>query len=259
MRFFMLVFGLLAALAAMYFMILFWGLGRTLPHFEHPFSKLEFPQAAAAWDSAIWATAPPEQSKRLIFWIDVYRAQDGRLRVLPSALRPEPQEVLPKNLGDEGPLAKELLQGRNSDQPVVLNVLSNVDGIDLQLHEELKDLALQRVLVQSEFDNVMTAIKKLQPMWIYGTSASDRVRWNMFASLGLAPAVTFTGDIYVSPLKVRNLDAMNSAILNEVRRRGMLLLMGPLGSVDEVRQAQAYYPDIYFVTSLDAFAALPGF
>lgn len=258
MRFFMLVFGLIATMAVIYFVVLFWGLGRTLTKFEHPFARLEKPQVALPWDSAVWATATDAQKSRAILWVDVYRAADGQLRALPSSLRPEPQDVLPKDVGDEGRALRELLAS-HAERPIVLNVLSSVDGIDTQLNAELADLKLARVLVQSEYDNVMQTIKKLQPMWIYGTSASDRVRWNMFTSLGLAPAVNFTGDAYVSPLSVRNLPAMNAGILKEVNRRGLTLLMGPLSTVDEVRQAQAYHPDIFFVTSIEAFTALPNF
>ncbi len=254
----MLVFGLIATMAVIYFVVLFWGLGRTLQKFEHPFAKLEKPQAAVPWDSEIWTTATEAQKARVILWVDVYRSKDGQLRALPSRLRPDAQDVLPKEIGDEGRNLKELLT-EFTDRPIILNVLSSVDRIDTQVNDELADLKLPRVLVQSEYDNVMLSIKRLQPMWIYGTSASDRVRWNMFVSLGLAPAVNFTGDFYVTPLHVRNLPAMNAGILAEVNRRGLMLLMGPLSTVDEVRQAQAFHPNIFFVTSSEAFTALPGF
>jgi hypothetical protein len=258
MRFFMLVFGLTATCCLIYFVILFWGLGRTVQKFEHPFSKLPTPQAAVPWDSPIWAGLSAGQKERVIVWIDVYRAKDDSLRALPSNLRPQPQDPSPRNLDTVGPTLKSLVE-THLERPLILNVVSNVDSIDLQLDRELKDFKLPRVLVQSESDNVMQSIKKLQPLWIYGTSSSDRVRWNMFSSLALTPAVTFTGDIFVAPLRVRNFAGINAAILTEINRRGLLLLVGPLANNDEVRQAQGFNPDIYFVTEPEAFAALPTF
>lgn len=252
----MLIFGLAGFLGAIYFVVYFWGLGRSFPQFENTFTTMEKPIIAIPWDSPIWSNLSSEKAKRVAAWVDVYRSKDGSLRALPSQFRPAPQDPVDQHLENQGPSLSEGIKP-HLQRPLILNVVSNTDHIDTQINTELGPLNLKQVLVQSEYDNVMLSIKTFQPMWAYGASAADRVRWNMFASLGLTPAVTFGGDVYVSPLKVRNLNPMNISIQNEIKRRSLLLMIGPLDNVDEVRQAQAFEPAAYFVTSPEAFDALP--
>lgn len=255
MRFLLLLVGLVVTLSVIYFVILFWGLGRNLPQFKHVFMTMEKPIVIAPTELDIWSRVGGDD--KAVAWLDVYRSKDGQLRALPSSLRPLPQDPPDKNLQNEGVPLREALTP-HLRRGLILNVVSNVDRVDEQIFEVLEPLKLSTVLLQSEYDNVMSSIKLKFPLWIYGTSAADRVRWMMFSSLQLAPAATFNGDVYVTPLKVRQLDAFNATILQEIRRRGLLLVIGPLGTAAEVQQAAVFSPDGYFVTSLEAFDALPS-
>lgn len=283
MRLLSVILGLAAFFAMIYFAILFWGIGRSHPRFEHSFTALPKPLVFLSWDSPSWlesvvpaaTVAKPLTSTKVdgnstnaesshasrragaIPWFEVYQSQDGTLRALPSRFRPQPQDLLPKNIGNEGPPLKEAIAeylknpGVTALSPIAFQIHSNVDGIQDQFEEELIEFKLKNVMVQSEFDNIMGSIKTNRALWIFGTSAADRVRWMTYSSLGLAPAVTYTGDVYYSPMKVRKIEALNSDMTAEVKRRGLLLILGPLNSNEDVLQAKKFEADGYLVDSLD--------
>lgn len=262
MRFIALVLGIAVISAIVYFSILFWGLGRSLPHFENPFSTMPQPMVLMPWDSKLVEIQTPGLLERRVLWFHVYRDADGSLKALASNQAPSAQEEVPINTSTEGPRLRDAVArwvNLNPQPGFVFQIHSNVDGIQNQFVDELKGLDLKRVLVQSEFDNVMQTIKVFQPMWAYGTSASDRVRWMNFAALGLAPAVTSRNDIYVTPLKIRNIPALSRGIVDELRRREDLLWIGPLMTHAEVEQARQDQANGYFVTTPEAFEALPEF
>lgn len=240
-----------------YFAIYFWGLGRTIHHFENPFSQLKRPLVAASWDSKdIWEHLGRDRDANdFVVWIDVYRNSAGELRALPSSLRPEPQDLVAHDLKDEGPVLLEVVQKWKS-HPLVFSIHSNEDNIDGQFNDLIKGENLTRVLVQSEFDNVMSAIKTLQPLWLYGVSASDRVRWMTLSSVGLAPAAPLNGDVYVTPLKVRKIEALNETIVTEAHRRQMFIIAGPLAGAGDISKAKELGVDGYFVTNLEGLKSL---
>ena len=269
MRFLMFVLGLSVVCAIIYFTFLFWGKGRPIHSFDHSFDLKGKPYVILPWDSEMAST--PEnprwselQSKlknkggTLALWIDVYRDQSGSLKALPSQFRPAPLGKLHPEVKDQGVLLSEVIK-KWGNGPYVLNVHSNVENIDIQLTKEFESLPQAKALVQSEYDNVMLSTKTIRPLWSYGTSASDRMRWMTYGSLGLIEAVNFKGDVYLSPLSVRSLPAIDSKIVTEVHRRQQSVILGPLNTAADAEVALALDADGYFVTSEEALAALKIF
>lgn len=223
----------------------FWGLSQKPKTFEHAWFQLERP----------WRIAPlallEKTRPRDFIWIDVIRSREQNLYAATS-----PLDLTKKNWSDQElqrlgfPPLKEAL-ARVSERPLVLNLLSNVEGLDLQLSDLIGASGKDRILVQSEFDNLMRALKKLQPLWLYGSSQAERVRFRTFESLWILTATPFLGDVYVGPLKQMKVELLTENVAAEIKRRGQHLIVGPVKTKDEWDQALRLGADGVFIDHED--------
>lgn len=245
MRLLGLLFALFLSLVIVYFSVLFWGLGRTLPQFSNALLEKPTPWIVHPWDRGEnW----PLDSGTEMLWVDVVRDAKGLIRAVPST------EVVKLDKLPATPSLKELSE-KTKTCCLVVNILSNVEDIDHQVSNELGKEWEGRVLIQSEYDPVLTQMQSQRPFFAYGTSAPDRLRWLTYQSLHLLPAVNYNRDVYISPLKIGPNTAVSQAIVNEVHRRKRKIMIGPLHTADEALEAKKFAPDAYFLmeqTLLDA-------
>lgn len=225
MRFLGLIFGLGLFSAVVYGMFFVWGHTRQFVAFENEFLKQPTP----------WVFLPAELNpeKNEIPWLEIEQAQDGLLKVKATG------EALPAWIS------------KNKPSFLVLSVLNSKSEIHEQISSLVPTGMEEKILVQSEIDVVLASLKTLRARWAYGTSIADQVRWKSFDSLGLVSAVSFVRDVYVTPLTGRHGDKLSSSIVNEVRRRGLKLVIGPLSSESEVQEAKEFKPDGYFILKSD--------
>lgn len=126
----------------------------------------------------------------------------------------------------------------------VLNILSN----DLGIHQEIVSFVEahkldDRVLISSTIDIIIKAIKELRPMWIYGTSISEVSRIKSFSTLGIEPAISIRGDVFVAPVSYLSRQLVDQSLVNEMKRRKKFVFLGPLASDDQLKIAEDLQPD----------------
>lgn len=219
----------------------FWGLSQKPKTFEHAWFQLDRPWRIAPL-SLLEKTKPSD-----FIWIDVVRSQEQNLFAATSPIDLTKKYWSDRELQELGfPQLKDALT-RVEGRRLVLNLLSNVEGLDLQLSDLIGASGKDRILVQSEFDNLMRALKKLQPLWLYGSSQAERVRFRTFESLWILTATPFQGDVYVGPLKQKNVELLTEQVAAEIKRRGQHLIVGPLKNKDEWDQALRLGADGVFI------------
>jgi hypothetical protein len=249
MRFLVILFGTVLAGFLSLGIIYFWGMGRVYPKYDHPFLAAKKPWIVLprplSEDSAVTKKIP-----EFVTWIDVYRNKENTL-IVDSLQSTQPlSEVLPK------------LKGHR----VILNIASNVEDIDRQIVEFLAPYVSNTpILLQSEYDVVLRATKEDSANMPFGSSQSDRLRFDTFSGMapwagGLLPATPFHGDVYISPLKWKNVSLISPLIVQELHRRQKDVIVGPLRTTEELQQAQSLAPDGFILQNkdvLEQFLATP--
>jgi hypothetical protein len=127
----------------------------------------------------------------------------------------------------------------------LLDIQDNVENVHIEISGIIKNAKAEaRVILNSEYDVVMSATKELLPMTVFGSSASDRMRFVTFESMFIETAVPFVGDVFWTPLKVRGVPAISESIAQELRRRKKNLILGPVDSDDEWSKALKFNPRV---------------
>jgi hypothetical protein len=223
--------------------VYFRGLSRVHPKYEHSFFDGNQP----------WIVLPLSWSKELsaypsaIVWIDVGREKNQTLLALGADQKNETAQALSEVISKLG------------DRKMILNITINGEDIDRQMLAFIKSINKQdQILIQSEFDIILRAMKDQDANHPYGSSQSDRLRFNTFKGMalwedGLLPATPFKGDVYISPLKWKNVSLIDEHIQNELRRRQKMSILGPLISQEEVNQAERLKPAGYYFGTKEAF------
>ncbi|PWU14477.1 MAG: hypothetical protein C5B49_13165 [Bdellovibrio sp.] len=229
-----------------YLSLLLWGLNRHDDRFANEFLCQPRP-----WLVAPWNMPTDTQVKNL--WVDVTRDAEGILRCVPRG------DGGPLPLKPGAPTLREFARKFSAharEKFLLVSVLANLENIDQQVSRELAAEWDERVLIQSEFEPVLAQLKILRPLFAFGTSAADRVRWLSYSSVGLLPAVSFSRDVYVTPLRLNGHQAVTASLIREIHRRQKKILLGPLATPAEIDEAHQLDPDGYFVTNDQALKAL---
>lgn len=225
MRFLALIFSLGVFGALIYGMFYVWGYSRSFPVYENEFLKQQKPWVFLP---ASFKPRPPE-----IPWVEIEQSKEGLL-VVPAENQSFADWV-----------------SKNPTLFLALHVLNSKEEIHEQISKLIPASMEEKILVQSEADVILASLKNIRPRWAYGSSIADRVRWKSFDSLGLVSAVTFSRDVYFSPLYDRNGDKLSESLVSELRRRHLNLVIGPLKTAEEVQEAKKYQPDGYYILSPD--------
>ncbi len=252
MKFFGLLAMVFVVLAMVYFSILFWGLGRPMSSFNNEFLDKPSPWVFVPWDVTL--DQSPNGNPTVIEWLDVVRDNEGLVKLVPSRLRDLGDLELSKSTDLKKTLRDYFLESKA--RCVVVNIISNVTDIDTQVSTEIPRDWNGRVLVQSEYEPILTQLHVQRPLFAFGTSAADRLRWLTYQSLRLLPAVNFTRDVYITPLKLSGQNAVTPAIVDEVHRRKKKIVIGPLRDQKQIDEAKSFSPDGYFILTPEAARAL---
>lgn len=238
-----------AALAISLATIHFYGLGQTYHPFQHKFLSRAAEQTGPSsklmlfinWEHADLYLKIPD----LILVAQVYKNKDGLFMVAPS----NEKKIRDRSAtnSSQRPLLKDFLKSFPT-QRLTLEITDNVEDIDLELSEALKPEAqTERILIQSNYNLVLESVKRLMPMMIYGSTMSDTMRFKSFQSLGIVTATPFKGDLYFTPLRVKNRAALTPEIGTELKRRYKPIVLGPLYDLQQVDLAQSLGADgLYF-------------
>lgn len=224
--------------------IFYWGMGQVHPKYAHPFFPDQRPIVLLPWSFAAEIREMPEA----IIWVDVYATSKDVLLVSPWLEARENLKTRDENASLQRPFLVDLLR-QYPNRKFMLNILSNSININAQVLAAAKAMIERKnIAMQSEFDIVIRALKESFSDLPYGTSQSDRLRFNTFQSLapwqgGLLPATPFRGDFYFAPLLWRKIPMMSHEIAAEIRRRQKVLILGPLENEKELQQAESLGAD----------------
>lgn len=220
-----------------------WGENQTYRPYDAPFLKLENPILVVPWEQNFLLEKKPE----LILWADVYRTKDENLLVKPWTDRNKAVKELEQTTTPTRPLLKELLE-KFPNTKFVVNCDDNVQDIQKQLAQVIREAkAIDRVLLQSNYNTILTSVKEIEPTLIFGSTIADITRLKTFKSMWLLPTAPFSGDVFFAPLKYRNRDAVSRDIVLEMKRRFKKVILGPLKNEQEIAEARTLEPDGLFV------------
>lgn len=200
-----------------------WGLGQTFVEFPNEFFK----------------------SEEKLFYVIPWEKTSSKKYILFANVRQNNQEQL--MVSDDLSLIDFLNQRK--DLRFILNLNDNKENIHQRMAKVLQETGSEkRVIIQSDFHILLTSLKELKPLLLYGTSHSDIMRTKTFQSAFILPAVPFKGDVYISPLVLKKIPVMDAEIMNEMRRRKKKVILGPLQNAEDFQKAKALAPDGYFLS-----------
>ena len=211
----------------------FWGLSQPYLPYDNKFFTGDRPWVIAPWEQSFFI----EQKKDLILWANVYRNQHMQLLVAPTAEKVLKSRERAQISNPTRPLLTELLQ-KFPTQKMILNIVDNVEEIQAQLEQALAaEKSSERIMIQSDFNNVLTATKDLLPRLVYGSTPSDTMRLKSFQSMWILSASPFKGDVFLSSLVVSKRKSLNEGIAEELHRRFKKIILGPLQNTEEAELA----------------------
>lgn len=246
-----------------------WGLGVVHTEFQHPFFSAGEKVVVVKASSASEIDSVAHSIPKAILWLDVKTTSDQKLIVFFKELSdkdmsfeayrgPQSFAYTYQQLANQNPEVRLLrdLVSANPSQRFVLNIADNVENVHLWTVEALKGLnAEKRVILQSNFNVVMESIKKLEPMWLYGCSQADLMRFLTFESMWLLPATPFKGDVYIAPFQLLKRPAFHESTVEELHRRHRKVLLGPLVNKAEFDNALRLKADGLIVEDLADYLA----
>ncbi len=272
--------GVLLFAGLVYLSLRVWGLGQSYQAFAHPFLA----DQGSAQDSAdpmisvrIFSSESEAReainlSPKVILFLDVRMSKDERLFVQGKGLL-EPllqfEKMGAERYQGDRPYFysfetlkiyfPELVEVRTflqsfPQQKFILNIQDNAQNIHMAVVNLLKETnSSSRVLIQSDIDVVIRSIREEQPTWFYGSSRPEITRILSLQSLGLEMVPAIRADVWLSPLRFKKRPIFNETLAREVHRRFKKVFLGPLGSLEDIFDAQRYIPDGLIFSDLQIF------
>lgn len=233
MRLIAIIISVLTAVIMALASIHFWGVGQQYIPYENKFFQSPTPWVIAPWEQNFFL----EQKKDLILWANVYATKDHVFLVAPTSERVLKNRDREQNPSPARPLLTDLLK-KFPEARFILNITDNSEDIQIQVAQVLEsEKSTERIMIQSDFNNVINSLKDLQPRMVYGSTPSDTMRLKSFQSVGILTAAPFKGDIYLAPLKLMQRSSINEGIAQELLRRFKKIIIGPLDKPEEAEQA----------------------
>jgi glycerophosphoryl diester phosphodiesterase len=275
MRFIFVTLGTVFLILALITMARIWGLGQTYPPYEHAFFINQGPLVIVQADTIAAIDEALKIKPDAVIWLDVRISKDQVPFILPAS---EDVRFLKnrEELQAKSPQTPIFIGGKLSEYPFkqineffkttpslkeiyekykgtrfVLNVVDNVADVHSLVVAAVEGQKPdERTFVQSDALVVITAIKELKPMWVFGTSYSDIMRLLSFESIYLLPATQFKGDVFVSPFTVMKRPAISDGVIEEMRRRNKRIILGPVETEEEFKKASDLKVDGYITSNL---------
>lgn len=225
---------------------------QTYQAYDHPVLRFTDPVLALAPSTFQAATEFVQQKGGGALYLTVFMSQDGQFFTLDEkehqGLKSQlySYEELKKLSQDIVPLkAWFQLQARFW----ILNVQTNTLDVDRNLIALIEAEKWQdQVIIRSDTDVIISAMKEKKPLWVFGSSQSDMTQFLTMASAKLEGMPRFNRDVYFTPLEFQGRDMMNASVFAEVRKRKKKLAIGPVHTDQDRERAQAHQPDILILS-----------
>jgi hypothetical protein len=220
---------------AVYTGIYKWGLEQN--HYSYPNA---FYEQKSLWVAVPWYSSPTNHvSEDEILWVEVYQSKSKNLLAANKndfAIKPalRAQEATEKN-----PNLIDLI-AKYKNRKLILFVNHNAEDIDQQVSALAeKKIITVPTIIYSETEAIISSIKQLQPAWLYGSSAPDRLKFKAYESMFLLPATPFKKDLFISPLRWKSSLIMTTDLVQELKRRNKKIIVGPLESKEDFITAKS--------------------
>lgn len=251
----------------------FWGMGQQHPPFQHPFFEgAPAPMIVVKAQTEAELQEVLQKKPEAAIWLDVTTSKDPKLLVFTQDLDskemsieayrgPKTRAYPLQQLQNIRPEVRELRDviGRYPQQKFVLNIIDNVEGVHTGLSDALKDLSPEkRILLQSNYNVIMTSLKELAPLWLYGCSQADLMRFLTFESMWILPSTPFKGDVFIAPFTLLGRPAFHESTLEEIRRRQKKIVLGPALNKTEFDAASRLNPDAIIFEKLTDYLDWSG-
>ena len=252
-----------------------WGLGQHYAPFEHKFFDGHTETLGFRLKEIGEATPFLEAHPDLVLWLDVRFSGDKKFYVL----NPEMDRFFLKSLEERqkaNPQTPIFKSGKLQDYTVeeiqavlpqalplvdylekyptqrfIFNIGDNVSEIHSYMARFIDEHKLvDRVLVQSPIDVVLSATKELRPEFLYGTSQSELMRLLAFESMWVLPAAPLKGDVLVSPFTLLDRPAFTDQGLGEFTRRNKKAAL-LIDNLDEYVRAKNLAVDLIIASRVD--------
>lgn len=250
-----------------------WGLSLPISEFQSPFFLQTHPWQGLVVTSLSEAEKALQKNPQTILYLNLRLSEDQVLFVQapgffeqtlmemkwdPKDYRGKktyeyPFEVLKKQFPGLNPVDDFLK--KFPQERFILNIIDSATDVHKVVVQTLeKNQVGPLVLIQSDTDVILKAIKEIKPLWTFGTSHAEIMRLLTFDSIGVVAATSMRSDVYVSPLRIKDRSVFNSLLNEELHRRKKKILLGPLTNEQEAKEAQAYVVDGFIYTSLDSLS-----
>jgi hypothetical protein len=224
----------------------YWGKARQFPEYQHPFFA-EAAKAPIMFKEAVGLT--PEEINTLLkssenLFLEVAFTQD---QVLVLPLQKFEKEIRYFSLADVKDKVLDITQLApflKTDRRVIFKLMENTRAEHEVFVENLKKVGMddsKNFLVMSDYEAPLKSLKELAPAYIYGSTKPEILRIVAMQSMHILEAVNFRADVIVHPLLLRNQEFYNEELLNEMKRRHVKIIVGPI-SPSEMDRAQHLNP-----------------
>lgn len=113
--------------------------------------------------------------------------------------------------------------------PTIIALQSNVVDIHKKFIAFMKTQASPPpFLVQSDYDLILQNIKNLEPHWCVGLAKGELTRSFIMDSLFLEPAMTLSGDLFITPGFVQERPLLSDSLMSEIRRRRLPIYLSSI-------------------------------
>lgn len=142
------------------------------------------------------------------------------------------------------PFAEAMKLANHIERKFIFNFTENALGTHEIFLDELKKLKLekgQNFIAVSDYEASMKALKELEPALIFGTTKPEILRLVAMDSMYLIEATSLRADVVIHPLKIRGVGFYTTSLMNELSRRHVKTIIGPVDSAD-LAEAQKLKP-----------------
>lgn len=193
------------------------------------------------------------------YWVDTQITKDGKTVVVAERELPNPNynpesavrsvETQLKNLSirylnwtdvlkskPEARLLEDLINA-DSTRRFIISVVDYAPGADVILSELISKLkADERIILHCEQDGLLSDLRKIEPMWVYGTSRAQVVQTLWLSTIGLQGISPLKGDVLITQYRAGETNQkallLTPELLAEARRRSMKVLVGPVTKLE---------------------------
>ena len=224
-----------------------WGRAQVYPEYKHAFFNSENLQLPLTFKSTVGLTR--EKTEELLLgtdnlYLEVAFTQD-QIMVLPfEKLERQIRYYNLADIKDKVMDIDQLAPYLKANRRLILKLKENTRAEHEVFVENLKKAGMEKAqnfIVVSDYEAPLKALKELAPEYLFGSTRPEILKIVAMQSMNILEAATIRADALIQPLEIRNQDFYSEEIVNEMKRRHIKIIVGPI-SASEVPRARQINP-----------------